>query len=377
MAKPYKGLTPVEEYVLQLTRIGLYGRCEDSDILQKTIDWEVILLLSAKLNVVAVVYDGIEVLERHQRISVDCSLQEETQLKFVGYQLMYQQRYQKYMKFLSQLVGFYGSIHIPVMILKGAGLSRLWSNPSSRPIGDIDVFLFGHHKEADRRIYEQIGIEISYYPVGHHTVFHSHGETVENHFSFLSVPVISKKMRQLESDLLSLTTDYCILNMEGNECRVPSATFNAVYLMAHLSTHFLSDNISLRQLCDWTMFVCAHHDKVNWSQVTTIYRRCSLERFVGTLNHIAIMYLGMDASWVPEYVWDKKAERKILEGLFCYSAEEHYYATQDKIIANMIKSVSNRWKYHLLDASMVGAILRKGFYFMMHPGDFQERQLYS
>ena len=211
MVKPYKGLTLVEEHVLQLTRIGLYGRWEDDDILHGPIDWEAILRQAARLKIVAVVYDGIVVAEQHQKISADCAMQEETQLKFVGYQLMYQQRYQQYMRFLTQLIGFYSSIHIPVMILKGAGLSQLWQNPSSRPTGDIDVYLYGHQEEADRCVYERTGTEIQYYPVGHHTVFHRSGETVENHFSFLSVPVISKKMRRLESDMQSLTTNYNII----------------------------------------------------------------------------------------------------------------------------------------------------------------------
>lgn len=377
MARLYKGLTSVEEHVLQLTRIGLYGRCEEDDMLG-SIDWEAILRQSARLNVVAVVYDGIEVVEQHQRISADCAMQEETQLKFVGYQLMYQQRYQRYMRFLTQLVGFYSSIHIPVMILKGIGLSQLWLNPSSRPTGDIDVYLYGHQEEADRCVHERTGVEIHYYPVGHHTVFHSSDETVENHFSFLSIPVISKKMRRLESDLQSLTMDFNILCIGENECRIPSATFNAVYLMAHLSTHFLSDNISLRQLCDWAMFVRAHHDDTDWNQVTYIYRRCGLERFVGTLNHIAITYLGVDISWVPEYVWDEEAASRILKDAFiCHAAEERSGQTvRQKVVSNIKNSITEKWKYRLLGISVVGTTIRKGFYFMLHPQNFREHRLF-
>ena len=46
---------------------------------------------------------------------------------------------------------------LPMLLLKGYGLSRLYPVPALRPCGDVDVWFFGRRREADRCLAERFG----------------------------------------------------------------------------------------------------------------------------------------------------------------------------------------------------------------------------
>lgn len=374
MAKSSKGISNSQSQFLKLVRIGLMGQCGIDVLEQDETDWEEVLKIAAKHKLAAVVYDGILSNDQIGETHVD----EDTRLKFVGYQFMQVHRYQKNYRFLSNLTRFYNSHQIPVMLLKGYGLSQYWPTPQHRPVGDVDIYMYGHCEIGDRYIHESFGVPITYYPVGHHTTFHLQGETVENHTTFLSITVLGRKMRQYEAMMRLSAHDCQEISMGEGVCCLPSATFNALYLVAHMSTHFLSDCITLRQICDWALFLKSDHDKVDWNHVTNCYRKGGLERFVGTINRVAEDVIGMNLEWSPAFVCDQQAVKRITEEMI----EEQNNESKPncnlwkKIADNIKRNVGNCWKYHLLGRSFVIDGARKGLHLMRCPQDYVEQQLY-
>ncbi len=72
---------------------------------------------------------------------------------------------------------------LPMLLLKGYGLSLLYPEPALRPCGDVDVWFFGRRREADRCLAERFGSPLRAFD-GHHTTFRISGVAVENHACF-------------------------------------------------------------------------------------------------------------------------------------------------------------------------------------------------
>lgn len=92
-----------------------------------------------------------------------------------------------------------------MMVLKGYACSLNWPKPEHRPCGDIDIWLFGQQKEADKALSKEKGIEIdkSHH---HHTVFYWGEFMVENHYDFINVHQ-NKTNAKLEKVLKELGKD--------------------------------------------------------------------------------------------------------------------------------------------------------------------------
>ena len=85
--------------------------------------------------------------------------------------------YHKYVEDICSLAKTYAEAGIEMMILKGYGLSLNYPEPSHRPTGDIDVYLFGKWRETDKLMADR-GIDIDY-SHHHHSVFSWRGQMVE------------------------------------------------------------------------------------------------------------------------------------------------------------------------------------------------------
>lgn len=87
---------------------------------------------------------------------------------------------------IGRLARFDAQHNIPMMLLKGYGLSLNYPVPQHRPCGDIDIWLYGRQEEADDLLRREKGIAIDE-DKHHHTVFHVDGVMVENHYDFLNI----------------------------------------------------------------------------------------------------------------------------------------------------------------------------------------------
>ena len=104
--------------------------------------------------------------------------------------------YRQHEQAVGNLARFYAQHDIPMMLLKGHGLSLNYPKPALRPSGDIDVYLFGKWKEADQAIHKEKGIEVSS-EHEHHTTFDWEEISVENHYDFV-ITLTRRSNRKLE-----------------------------------------------------------------------------------------------------------------------------------------------------------------------------------
>lgn len=122
--------------------------------------------------------------------------------------------------------------------------------------------MFGEQQRADRLLHEKQDIKIdnSHH---HHSVFNYKGLTVENHYDFLNIyahlssRIIEKRLKELAENAVPLKMK------DGTEVWLPSADFNALFILRHTAAHFAGSAMIIRQIIDWGMFVQKHHDEVN------------------------------------------------------------------------------------------------------------------
>ena len=296
--------------LLKLIALGL-GHAVDGGISAQS-DWEAVFQQALSHGLDAVAFDGLHCLYEGDSGS-DEKLDEmlgDLRYEWFGFTLQCEQDYADYLQTLHDLITFYNTEGIPVLLLKGYGLSLDYPVPSHRPMGDIDLYLFGRQAEADRLIMEKWGIrpDLSHHD---HSVVRFRKRLVENHYDLINVHA-HRSSHRLEPLLKELATrNPCphLLQVsrlqdpsDRNEPKksagtdaaqvlLPGADFNALFLLRHAASHFAATGINLRQLLDWLLFVEHHSNECDWDALYAVLRRENMQRFANSLNAIGVHYL--------------------------------------------------------------------------------------
>ena len=246
-----------EEVFLTLVRLGI-GNTREVSSLPKYLDWTELADLMLRHGLTAIIVDGIEKLSDDQRPPKELLLQ------WIGETIQGQEiRYEQYKKAISELAGFYNTHGYKMMVIKGYACCLDWPRPEHRPCGDIDVWLFGHNKDADVLLAHEkgIGIDRGHH---HHTIFEWEGFLIENHYDFVNIHqhksniLLENSVKELAKDDTHFTVIY------GEKVYLPSANLHALFLLRHAMTHFTSSEINVRQLLDWAFFAKAHSREIDW-----------------------------------------------------------------------------------------------------------------
>ena len=361
--------------LLRLIALGL-GDDVEFDIPLEGVDWQAVIQRAMAEGLDAVSFDGLQALYKLRpdlTEALDESLGND-KFNWMSFTLQAELDYAKYREKLQELAAFYNAEGLPVMVVKGYGLSLNYPVPQHRPTGDIDIYLFGRWEEADRLLAETRGIRIdnSHH---HHSVFHFRGVLVENHYDLINVHVRPSN-RRLEPLLKELAArepvEMSLAPDGGSRILLPCADFNALFLLRHAALHFSSGAVNLRILLDWLLFVRQHGSEVDWKWLYGILERENMVHFTNSLNAIGVRYLG----FAPELFPGIEQDQALVDRVF---GEILHPAFQDKEDGTLLNSLwvkltrwwSNRWKYRLcFSDSLSAAFFHSLFAKFLKPGSF-------
>lgn len=343
-----------DEVLLRLLAAGLRG--EPHPVLPGTVPpetWLEVFRLSAAQGVLALAYDALRRLPAAQQPPRELMLRWAVNTDRIERQFAHRQRA------LEDLAAFYASHGIRLMLLKGAGLAALYPVPAHRPCGDIDIWLYGRQREADRLVREELRIAVSN-DVHHHTIFSYKGVMIENHFDFLNL-WSHRSNRELERHLHRFAEkEGGRLAVGDREVALPPPDFNALFLMRHMAVHFAAVEIGLRHLADWAMFLEADGRKVDWPTIRAIYKEQNMDRFADAATAICVERLGVSPDRAYDYTQDEVLQNELLnETLHPLFSEKH----PDRGIAapalfKLRRWWANRWKHRLVyKDSLAGSFL--------------------
>jgi len=280
-----------EVAVLKLIRIAVSGEIE---CIPSDVDWTGVINLATEQGVLGLCFDAIELSPADQRPDMD------SLMEWLGQVSYMETRYEEHAKVVRALAAFYSSIGVRMMLMKGYGLSLYWPKPNHRPVGDIDIYLYGKWQEADRLIHEVLGIEVDN-GHHHHSVFTYMGVMVENHYDFINV-----HSHRSNVWIEQMFKDMALGGVEVDDGKIdnqsyPSPTLNALFVARHNAIHFASEKMSLRQVLDWAFLVKACHNEIDWLDFWEKVSRMGMLDFVLSINAICVKQFGFSSEIFHEH----------------------------------------------------------------------------
>lgn len=350
--------------------------------LPDSIDWRGLLELCERNGVCAIALDGIQQFSKpaspknsslfpNENKALSSFYSPDSQkrkLQWIAHAISIEQNYERHIKVMAELARFYRSHGIEMLVAKGYGLSLNYPLPRHRPLGDIDIWLFGKQKEADDLLEKEMGIKIDK-GHHHHSVFDYHGVTIENYSDFLCVPghrsnaayeKILKEwaMKERESQTVG-----------GESIYFPGPNFNALFVLKHTATHFAATEMTLRQLLDWGTLAQRHTKSIDWTTVRDIAKRFNLLRFMNCLNALCIDHLGFPATSFPPFERDAALEERILNDILSPEFQEKAPNGFIRGIAFKYKRwKANAWKHKItFRESLAETLLTQAFAHLQKP----------
>lgn len=370
-------MTKEVEILFKLIRIAL-GKEEPSS-LPNDVNWEELFALSIKQDVVNIAYDGLQKIldsKSEKTVGFDTPMLEELRYKWIGYGMLAEQKYESYSRVVADLAHLYSRHGYQILLLKGYGLSLYYPIPSHRPTGDIDISVMRQKEEiddtqveADKMFQKELGMMVTKSKSGHHSHFTYRGIMVENHYEYSNTYFSSVKSKQFEFILQVLAKkDRQERDLYGQTIYFPSPTFNALFLMWHMATHFCASRITLRHLCDWRQFLSVEYDNVDWELVNKALNDCGLSPFADTVNGILIKYLGLSSDCVSSY-GEPELDAKVIDDIF--SKKEY-----NSFLSRITRFPLFGWKFKLVyNSHWFFVMIRSLFIHLFHENDMIEKEI--
>lgn len=271
------------------------------------VSWPAVIELATEQGVLGVIFDAIQELPCELRPDMDYLMD------WLG-QVSYQEElYSHHELALSSLSDFYKSHGYKMMVLKGWWLSLNYPVPQHRPTGNLDISLHVEQEEADILLENEKGLQ----PIksSHHTIFFYEGVEVENHITFIEVDC--HRADGSEDVLLEYTKNEPtkVLSSSGSEILLPSANFNAYFLLRHSTAHFSTERITLRHLLDWVFFVNKFYRDIDWDSLYQNAKKRNMHIFLDCQNAICVDIFGFAPERFPIRDRRNKLERRIFDDI--------------------------------------------------------------
>lgn len=345
-------MTQTDNTLLSLVGCAVRGHCEEI-LFEESTDWNSVLALANQQAIPVLVADGLQIyLATHPEAKpfAQASVADrQKRMQWLGQVVAHERLYTKHEKAMADLARLYAAKGIRMMVLKGYGLSLDWPVSNHRPVGDLDIYNFGQWQEADALVAKACGIKVDD-GHEHHTVFCYKGVAVENHYDFINTKA-HRDAPKIEARLKALAAKDCKeIAVQGAKIYLPSADFNAIFLMRHMGQHFAGEHLNLRQVLDWGFFVRAHHEAVDWNQTIDFLKEIGIYTFFCQINAICIDYLGFDETVFPFVERKEGLEERILADILHpeFAEEKPMSGLLPILIFKFRRWWHNRWKHPLV-----------------------------
>ncbi len=258
--------------------------------------WQEIMLLAEEQGVLVIAFDGLEELLKSKKGNVKAaeSNYEDWQnwiLDMYGIFAQLQQQNLLQKKVIADLSDIWDNENIKMMVFKGQANATFYPLSNHRSVGDIDCWLFGDAEKGDGVI-KKYGAEVDCSWYRHSKIFYQ-DETIENH-RVMSHTRGSRKHKEMEKELEAMLNPMELSSIEGcGKALMPSAQFNACFLIYHALHHFISEGLRVKQILDWAMFLQKEQNKVDWCSFSDFCKRYRLDVFAAVMNYMAINDLGV------------------------------------------------------------------------------------
>lgn len=272
----------------------------DSRLELSSIDWRGFYSFAQKQAIIAFVFEGID---KYGEILKD-TFPKDVLFQWIGDAEQLKQHNKVAYKRSAAITEFFAKNGFKTCILKGQGNALMYENPYSRAAGDIDIWIDGTRKEINDIVREYSNPD---FEQSHHIDFPIYNDIeVEAHYTpaILLKPSNDRKFQRWcqEQKGIQMTNKVELPDGYG-EINVPTADFNAVFQMAHMMEHFLTEGIGLRHFIDYYYVLRAN---TNCTNIANLFKEFGLLRFARGVMWIEKECLGLK----DEYLIVKPDEKR-------------------------------------------------------------------
>jgi hypothetical protein len=263
-----------------------------------------------------------------------------------------QQRYAMRLKTMQYLAKIFGQDGIDVMFMKGAALAQLYPEPTWRVFSDIDYYLFEESEHGNEVLKKHLIESSAYYH--HHTQASLNGILLENHYDF--VERVNHRCDIKLDDALKVLAEKegrsvkaSFLGDDITNAYVMTPTMNAIFLMRHMSAHFVGETIPLRMLYDWALFLKHQAQDVDWQLVTELYDKSGMTEFAGLIQCLLKTKLGVEYAECPVFSCNEEKADKLWQSIIFPPEQDPYKKYSLKYYIFEAKTFwKNRWKHKIV-----------------------------
>jgi hypothetical protein len=310
-------------------------------------DWDELLQFASSQGVLPSITQGFE---KNSPI-VDKQMQM-MMVQWYGVGLQYQQGYHQRLAVMREMTKLFADNGIDVMFLKGALLAQFYPCPEWRVFSDIDYYLFGD-SEKGIAVMARHGIDNSAY-YHHHTQATYKGILIENHYDFVERLhhkcdiVLDDALKEMaDKEGHSLRAEF--LGKDLNNAYLMTPTMNAIFLMRHMSAHFVSETISLRMLYDWALFLKKQGEVVAWERVCKLYEQSGMRAFAEIIQGLLRWKLHYECACCPVALGQLKDVEKVWDSIVNPpKSDPHAKFTLKYYLFEARTFWANRWKHKLV-----------------------------
>lgn len=298
-------LTRTDKALLTLLRSGLWNRTPDTPELfpLSSEEWKEVFEKSRNHTVTAIVADSLEYLPENQLPSDEA---------LAGWAVE-SDRIERLSGKMANVTAGLSEIYktIRPVCFKGLECARLYSRPSSRQCGDIDLYF--DDIEASEAVARQHGYVPEHKPDGSFT-YEVQGIVVEHHPSYIDLcaPRKRKWLKTLDENP----------GFEAGSCGMlrPAPALNLLVLHSHVMKHAFGRGVGLRQMCDLARAYYSYDGMYEPEDLRRMYRKAGLATWTRMIHAFLADYLGLGKEFLPyqETHADASAflERVLLAGNF-------------------------------------------------------------
>lgn len=272
--------------LLMLFRFAVQGESELSGI---TCDVRALMEQAKAQQIGAVIFPAVQAL--YQSGQTDLSEEE-----FFAYEQAYTQVIMKQVQrqyALAQTVKKLEEGGVPCCLLKGASLAELYPIPEARISGDADLYIGAENEQSACRILMENDFTILERPVtSHHAMCKSQATgLIELHLTLYD--------DMFEDVWFNNRTAFCepwetMTTAEGYTYHVLGVTDRAIFNTLHLTKHFLSEGVGIRQMMDVLLYLRRYADKMDVKRYTELLKELHYDAFMRACLRIGVLYLGFD-----------------------------------------------------------------------------------
>lgn len=198
------------------------------------------------------------------------------------------------------LVSEIEAVGIPVQILKGYSISRLYAYPESRDAVDSDLLVSSAHESEVYRLLEEKGFSVKArrLTANEGVCEHEKYGKIEVHVGLY--PEITENVWKNLVDVGDFIKEKPIyINEQRGSFHTLGHTDQLLFLTLHMAKHFVESGLTIRMMLDIALHFAKHKSEINLDRYWSIIRKLNYDSLVNGIFWIMIEYGGFQVDSFP------------------------------------------------------------------------------